>query len=218
MELSRKQLDSILLAHHRIHPDKHETFKSRIKTLQRMGFPPGTNVGRGPKVSYSAEHLFMLVTVFELQQIGLAAERAIETVTRSWRQIRYGYGVAFELIDTFDKPTDEKIFGIVYGRSLADLQFQDPLIGPGEGRPMSVAITATALRVGLANHAPASKSFGKILLDFSDIMESVLRAAESVGGVSRHDEEIASWRNDKDATLPGMHLLRKANDDSNPQA
>lgn len=209
MELTRKQLETILLAHHRIHPDKQTTFLSRLKTLQRMGFPPGTNVGRGPKMVYTADHLMMLVCVFELQQFGLPAERAIITVKIGWDYLKVGFGVAIELQDQF-KPHTEKILGQIFGRALKELQFEPDIPGSAEGIPFALAITATQFARQISRPSGGRFSYGYVLLDLSDIVQSVRSACVNVGGVKDTDFglELSNWATHNGGYIRGGHPLK----------
>lgn len=209
LELTRKQLEAVLIAHHRIQPDKQVTFRSRIKTIQRMGFPPGTNVGRGPKVSYTAEHMLMLVSVFELQQVGLPAERAIKTVLAGWDYLKVGYGVAFQLQDQFD-PIDEKIFGWIHGRALRDLQFELQIPFHHAGIPSASAITGTELVIRLQRVSPASMQHSFLVLDLSGIVQSVVQSSVNSAGIDdvTLGLELHEWAEHKGGYLTGFHPLK----------
>lgn len=208
MELTRKQLEAVLVAHHRIQPEKQATFRSRIKTLQRMGFPPGTNVGRGPKVDYSADHLLMLVTVFELQQIGLPADRAIKTVLAGWDGLKVGFGVAFQLQDQF-KPSAEKVLGWIHGRALRDMQFElrPPL--HHAGIPFATAITASAFTQRLQQTSAKRMSYSYLVLDLSDITRSVVAACTDAAGLDEVDLglELHRWAEHEGGYIQGGHPL-----------
>ncbi|MBC2669700.1 hypothetical protein ACFOON_13040 [Novosphingobium piscinae] len=59
-------------------PDsRRSTFAARLKHFQKLGFPRGTNTGRGHAAVYSAEHAFLLAFVLELNQLGHTPERSI---------------------------------------------------------------------------------------------------------------------------------------------
>ena len=81
-------LERALLTTLRVDPDKTETFRARLKQLQRLGFPPGVNVGRGTKMSYGTEHLVQLMFAFELISTGIPAKTATEMVLQGWGRIR----------------------------------------------------------------------------------------------------------------------------------
>lgn len=80
-------LERALVTALRVDPDRTETFRARLKQLQRLGFPPGVNVGRGTKMSYSTEHLVQLMFAFEMISTGIPAKTATEMVIQGWPRI-----------------------------------------------------------------------------------------------------------------------------------
>jgi hypothetical protein len=86
--LSFGMLERALVTALRVDPERTDTFRARLKQLQRLGFPPGVNVGRGTKMSYSTEHLLQLMFAFELISTGLPAKTATEMVLQGWQRIR----------------------------------------------------------------------------------------------------------------------------------
>ncbi len=210
VRLTRKQLEAVLIVHHRIQPDRQDTFRSRVKTLQRMGFPPGTNVGRGPKAEYSAEHLLMLVSVFELQQIGLPADRAIKTASVGWDYLKVGYGVAFQLQDQIET-VSEKILGWIHGRMLGDLQLEQRLPFQHAGTPFAHAITATAFHQKLQHKSHKRMAYSYVVLDLSDIIGSVMYACEHYAGIDEVELglELHRWAEHKGGYIEGGHPLKQ---------
>ncbi len=80
--LSLGELEAALASLHDVAPDRRHAFQARIKHLQKLGFPPGTNTGKGKRAAYDLEAIAKLVGAFELMQFGLmptAAARLIET-------------------------------------------------------------------------------------------------------------------------------------------
>jgi hypothetical protein len=67
---------------------REDRFQARLKQLQRMGFPPGVNVGRYAKARYDGSQLLQLAVALELLQVGLSPERATKTVLKWWDGIR----------------------------------------------------------------------------------------------------------------------------------
>lgn len=120
MELTYKQVEATLVAHLRIHPDRIGRFQSRIKQLQRLGFPFGVNVGRGEKMKYSATHLFQFVTAFELINHGIPGGTAVEIVEQKWDNFAVAYGLALWHRRRFK--FNKLIFARVMNATLADLQ------------------------------------------------------------------------------------------------
>lgn len=214
VELTRKQLESVLVAHHRIQPEKQATFRSRIKTLQRMGFPPGTNVGRGPKVDYSADHLLMLVAVFELHQIGLPADRAIKSVLAGWDGLKVGFGVAFQLQDQFT-PSDEKVLGWIQGRALRDMQFEPRPPMQHAGIPFATAITSSAFTQMLQKASAKRMSYSYLVLDLSDIIRSVVAACANAAGLDDVELglELHRWAEHGGGYIQGGNPLHPKDDE-----
>ncbi len=159
-------------------------------------------------MGYSADHLMMLVTAFEVQQIGLPAERAISTVNIGWAYLKVGYGVAFDLQDQF-QPNKEKIFAQIYGRALKELQFEPDIPGSASGIPFAVAITATAFVRQLSWESGSRLSYGHVLLDLSDIVRSVRSACINFGGVKDTDFgiELSTWSKYQGGYIRGGHPL-----------
>lgn len=74
-----------------IRPDKGETFRSRLKQWQKMGFPEGTKVGKGVKASYGALQILQLVLLVKLLRIGLTPERAQNVIKVGWPAFKGGF-------------------------------------------------------------------------------------------------------------------------------
>ncbi|KXU29941.1 hypothetical protein A0J57_18130 [Sphingobium sp. 22B] len=71
-------VERVLASLHHVAGDRRSAFANRIKNLQRLGYPTGTNTGRGRAAAYDIGALIRLVVVFEFLQIGLPPERAIK--------------------------------------------------------------------------------------------------------------------------------------------
>lgn len=74
-----------------VHPDRAETFRSRLKQWQKMGFPEGTRVGKGVKAEYGATQVLQLVMLVKLLRIGLTPERAQNLIFNAWDRMRAGF-------------------------------------------------------------------------------------------------------------------------------
>ncbi|PQM27663.1 hypothetical protein CVO77_03575 [Sphingopyxis lindanitolerans] len=74
-----------------IQPEKGETFRSRLKQWQKMGFPEGTKVGRGVKAQYGARQILQLVLLVKLLRIGLTPERAQSVIKEAWTRFMGGF-------------------------------------------------------------------------------------------------------------------------------
>ena len=74
-----------------IRVDKSETFRSRLKQWQKMGFPDGTKVGKGVKAEYGASQVLQLILLVKLLRIGLTPERAQYVIKNGWKIFKAGF-------------------------------------------------------------------------------------------------------------------------------
>lgn len=194
MELTYKQLEAALIGHFRIHPEGADTFRSRIKQLQRLGFPAGVNIGRGEKMAYSADHLLQMVTAFEL--IGgtqIPAKSATDLVTRHWRSFAVGYAITF----TRRRPGGERIFAWIVSKAFGNLQIEsdkrDNLFTVAGASSLIVAGEASFIGI-FTGLNPRRRSHVYPVFCLTDLLRSVARGAEAAGVVDFwRDSEIAEW-------------------------
>lgn len=191
MILTYGQIEATIVGHLRIHPDRVGTLRARIKQLQKLQFPIGVNVGRGTKMQYSGEHLFQLVTAFELINLGLPAFTATTIATENWDVFAAAYAYAIKLrnssLSTSKMPfIYTRITHVALGALLSEQDADDS---------GGIAIeTMDTLKQSLDyyDHPPTA---GHILLCTSQIAESTLGAARRVGRVPNafKDDEFEGW-------------------------
>lgn len=83
MDFNFSQVERALMAMHDVPESSRAAFLARLKHLQRLGFPPGINTGRGRAATYHVEHAFLLALVLEMIQLGQNPERATIAIYRS---------------------------------------------------------------------------------------------------------------------------------------
>ena len=74
-----------------VHPERGETFRSRMKQWQKAGFPAGTRVGTGVKAEYGATQVLQLVMLVKLLRVGLTPDRAQKLILATWPRIKAGF-------------------------------------------------------------------------------------------------------------------------------
>lgn len=74
-----------------IAPEKGDTFQSRLKQWQKMGFPEGTRVGKGKRAEYGAAQVLQLVLLVRLLRVGLTPERAQAVIRAGWDRFKGGF-------------------------------------------------------------------------------------------------------------------------------
>jgi len=73
-----KEVANRLVKHYGIPPEQHSAFLGRIKHLQRIGWPVGSNTGRGKQATYDERMYREILFTMELCAIGITPERSIE--------------------------------------------------------------------------------------------------------------------------------------------
>ncbi|OAO01661.1 hypothetical protein A8B75_14975 [Sphingomonadales bacterium EhC05] len=77
MKLQYSQIIAMLSGRHRIASESMIAFKARLKHFQKLGFPEGTNTGKGKKAEYGWDELIQLATALEMLEIGMTPEKAV---------------------------------------------------------------------------------------------------------------------------------------------
>lgn len=77
INLTYKEVEELLARLHDVHPERRGALLGRIKHLQRLGWPEGTNVGKGSRVRYDTQKTLSLVIAFELLDVGVTPERTV---------------------------------------------------------------------------------------------------------------------------------------------
>jgi hypothetical protein len=78
------QIEEILATIHNIADDRRVAFEGRLKHLRRWNFPTGSKPGKGKTLSYTVEHLFMMVLALELIQTGMTPKVVVDRITSLW--------------------------------------------------------------------------------------------------------------------------------------
>lgn len=191
MILTYGQIEATIVGHLRIHPDRVSTLRARIKQLQKLQFPLGVNVGRGAKMQYSGEHLFQIVTAFELINVGLPAFTATTITAENWDIFAASYAYAIKLrnssLTTVKMPF---IYTRITHVALSALLSEHDADDSGG----IVIETMETLRQTL-DYYDHPRTAGHILLCTSQIAESTLGAARRVGRVPNafNDDEFETW-------------------------
>jgi hypothetical protein len=82
--ISSGQVEEILARLNAIDEAGRVAFRARIKHFQRLGFPPGSNTGKGRPASHSAVTLLQLIFAFDLTQAGLPPAMVVRIIKHYW--------------------------------------------------------------------------------------------------------------------------------------
>lgn len=193
MELSFKQLEQTLASYLKLQPDNRSILMSRIKQLQRMPFPPGVNVGRGTRMVYTAEHLLMMVTVFELLALGLPAQTACQLVERHWKKFAAGYALAALGDRKWEGYEYGDVFFVLEAFALHKFQF-----GHREGQPSHAIVCDAAAVPRLISASRVNTTFTRYVFALGGLLKEVLEIASEQAGV----KDASTWSSDFHPWLP----------------
>ena len=70
------EVSSLLAELHSVPEDRLTALRGRLQHLQKLGFPPGINTGRGKPAEYFPGQLILLLIGVELMALGIPPERA----------------------------------------------------------------------------------------------------------------------------------------------
>jgi hypothetical protein len=192
MELTYRQLEATLRGHFRISPDRASTFTSRIKQLQRLNFPSGVNIGRGVKMTYTGEHLFKLITAFELIGLGLPAQAVAGLVEKHWEPISAAYALAILEERAFGEQDKARIYMRLELKSMHDIQFGQ--LGNASASYVSV-VDHPSLIANLGHAYVGREGYCLPIILVTDLVQRVVKIAADTAGLALivYDEEPNRW-------------------------
>jgi hypothetical protein len=103
------EVEALLAELHQVAPTGRVALMGRIKNLQRKGWPPGTNSGRGKPADYSSGAVIELLLAFELAALRIPPEQAV-TILRNldWSEAKEHLSrVGRSLADGLQDGTDQ---------------------------------------------------------------------------------------------------------------
>lgn len=166
VKLSYAQLEATLGRYLNVHPDRTSTFRSRLKQLQRLEFPPGVNIGRGVRMTYSATHVLQLAAAFELIGLGLPAGQATSMVIEHWPK----FEAAFGRVHSSAPDDKDGTYVVVTARSP---------IEPPSGWKDNATVEETETL--FAQWGDAKERAARIVIDAKRLFKSINRFAHEVG-------------------------------------
>jgi hypothetical protein len=111
VELTYGEIELLLRYMHRVHDERRIALVGRIKHFQRLGWPKGTNLGKGTRVRYDARQTLSLLTAFELLQCGLPPERAVNLLRPAESFLPVGFLAALARDELSEGPASDDLFG-----------------------------------------------------------------------------------------------------------
>ena len=82
MQLRYPVVEALLAELHSVPATGRVALMARVKNLQRKGWPPGTNSGRGKPADYGFQATVDLLMAFELADLGIPPEQSVDILRR----------------------------------------------------------------------------------------------------------------------------------------
>lgn len=121
MHITYAELEEFLAQIHSVAPERRVALKGRLKHFQRLGWPAGTNKGKGARVQYGIGQTMLLAMGFELLQLGLTPERVVEQFRYAGSYLPRGFRQALDQYGADPEP----IYYVFSPESLAALRGDD---------------------------------------------------------------------------------------------
>lgn len=119
MRLSYRELEDFIAELHAVAPSKRTALKGRLKHFQRLGWPAGTNQGKGARVQYDIGQTLFLAVGMEMLQLGITPERVVEHFNENPDS---GVGLAYSFMDALDAGPGEPIYYVFNPEALSHLR------------------------------------------------------------------------------------------------
>lgn len=219
MPLSYGQFEGVVVLASQIAEAKQQTFQSRVKQWQKMGFPREARVGRGVRAEYSAAHLFKVLIMMQMLQAGITPERAIKTVEAAWPEFKRGIVRAMYFLA---RRSSENVYALVRPTALRELmQIDDGMSGNinictdtdfamlhhGIGERPSIRLADWGVTEEQFVGAFRQSIEGALVIDLTLLSIRTLNALGDVAGTGAIEdlaEEVSTWRGQcGDRTIAG---------------
>lgn len=166
MHLTYAELEDFLAELHRVAPEKRIALRGRLKHFQRLGWPEGTNQGKGARVQYGIGQTMSLVMAMEMLQLGLTPERVVEQMTYSMTYLPQGFQASLKAIREGD---EDEILYVFSPECLYSLRGIDD-----ERQGIQSVMIAKSKMPELANSPPFSRTFRYAVINLSELMSAYL--------------------------------------------
>ena len=143
MQITYRELEDFLGEIHMVALDKRTALKGRLKHFQRLGWPAGTNKGKGARVNYGIGQTMSLAIGMEMLQLGLTPERVVEQLGQAGGALSQGFCKAFA--DRAEK--DDPIYYMFDPEALNTLR--DAELDKSRTGLQSMIVSASGLRDAL---------------------------------------------------------------------
>lgn len=184
MRLKFGQVEALVVGMHGVTKRKRDALRGRFRHFQRDNFPPGINVGRGPRVAYGVDETFKLVFAFELLAARIPPVAVAPIIEVGWpaflEMVRLAGGAH---LDKRTVAQGQRALALVALDGLEDQRRDDFAPSAPEGAVIVPADSVGDVGAGL----PFRRA---LIIDFASVVGTALSALSAMEGVNM--EEVAA--------------------------
>lgn len=109
----------------------------RFKHFQRLGFPGGSNTGRGSRAEYGVEQILAFALAFELLETGIMPVRAVRIVRSAWHDAARVFAITWAELSS--RHSGDQMFLVLTPSALTELGASEDALAPSPDllRPLS---------------------------------------------------------------------------------
>lgn len=203
MHIGYGELEDFLAEIHGVAPEKRTALKGRLKHFQRLGWPSGTNKGKGARVEYGIGQTMNLAMGMEMLQLGLTPERVVEQLGMAGSTLCKGFKEALEDYG----PNAEPIFFIFMPESLRPLRGE---VGRHPTGLQSLMVSRSQVQQALEQASPfLSRRFA--FINMTALLDDYIQyfIGRGLGSPDRLAEAFENWQQMEEQRVNAMSLLRR---------
>ncbi len=170
---------------HGVGEERLTALRGRLQHLQKLGFPPGVNTGRGRPAEYGPNQVLMLILILEFMAVGLAPERAVRLLRLRESEVKKATRLALNGLLTEDV---EAVFVRLEPAALFD---EDPAFGYATAEKLDEFLRISTHLTGFTRH---------VLINLTGLLRHLVEwaADRSLGTEEEFVQSLENW-----ATTPG---------------
>lgn len=194
MHLTYRELEDFFAVIHRVAESKRIALRGRLKHFQRLGWPAGTNKGKGARVEYGIGQTMSLAMGLEMLQLGLTPERVVAQLKLGGPQLASGF---LEALNEYG-PYADPIFYIFAPESLHSLRDDD---SDKEGI-LSMMVSRSLLPEMMSQISPMNQWRRFAFINLSNLLDEYIEyfVSRGLGAPENLRDHIERWlRLEKDS-------------------
>lgn len=131
---------------HGVGEERMTALRGRLQHLQKLGFPPGVNTGRGRPAEYGPGQVLALILVLEFIAVGIPPERAVRVLRQKEAEVKKATRLALAGL------LDEEAEAVFVRLEPAALFDEDPAFGYATAAKLEEFLRISTHLTGFTRH------------------------------------------------------------------